>query len=105
MSVKGVKDFFAKVEKSKPLHAKLTALHKKTTKESQETAAVEVVKIAAAAGFKFTAKELAQARGKKARKPSKAKLGDVAGQFMNCSGGIYNYCTAQDWQCIGYSWY
>jgi predicted ribosomally synthesized peptide with nif11-like leader len=105
MSAKSVKAFFQEVEGNRALHAKLTSVHKKTTKESQAKAAAEVVRIAATAGFKFTTKELAAACGKKPGKASKKQLGDVTGQFMNCSGGTYNYCTAANWQCIGYSWY
>jgi hypothetical protein len=48
---------------------------------------------------------LAGARGAKAKKPAKAELSEVSGQWMDCSGGTYNYCTAQNWSCIGYSYY
>ena len=108
MPAKNVDAFFEKVAQDKSLQAKLAALHKNTlaeTKESKEKASAAVAKIAAAAGFKFTAKDLAGARGAKAKKPSKAELSEGTGQGINCSGGTYNYCTNQDWSCIGYSYY
>jgi predicted ribosomally synthesized peptide with nif11-like leader len=108
MPAKSVDAFFEKVAQDKSLQAKLKALHQKTLKESKESkekASTAVAKIAAAAGFKFTAKDLTGARGAKAKKPSKAELSEVSGQWMDCSGGTYNYCTAQNWQCIGYSYY
>jgi hypothetical protein len=48
---------------------------------------------------------LAGARDAKAKKPAKAELSEVSGQWADCSNGTYNYCTAQNWQCIGYSYY
>jgi predicted ribosomally synthesized peptide with nif11-like leader len=108
MSAKGVDAFFEKVAQDKALQAKLKALHKKTLKETEEgkgRASAEVAKIAAAAGFKFTAKDLAGARGAKAKKPAKAELSEVSGQWQNCSGSTFDYCTAQNWSCIGYSYY
>ena len=108
MPTKNVDAFFEKVAQDKSLQAKLKALHQKTlkeTKESKDNASTAVAKIAAAAGFKFTAKDLAGARGAKAKKPAKAELSEVSGQWMDCSGGTYNYCTAQNWSCIGYSYY
>ena len=104
MPAKSVDAFFEKVAQDKSLQAKLKALHKKTLKDTQgikEKASAAVAKIASAAGFKFTAKDLAGARRAKAKKPSKAELGEVSGQWMDCSGGTYNYCTAQNWSCLG----
>jgi predicted ribosomally synthesized peptide with nif11-like leader len=108
MPAKKVDAFFEKVAQDKSLQAKLGALHKQTlkeTKQSKEKASGAVVKIAAAAGFKFSAKDLAGARAAKAGKPAKAELSEVSGQWVDCSGGTYNYCTAQNWSCIGYSYY
>jgi predicted ribosomally synthesized peptide with nif11-like leader len=108
MPAKNVDAFFEKVAQDKSLQAKLKALHQKTLKDTQgikDKASAAVAKIAAAAGFKFTAKDLAGKRRVKAKKPSKAELSEVSGQWMDCSGGTYNYCTAQNWQCIGYSYY
>jgi predicted ribosomally synthesized peptide with nif11-like leader len=108
MPAKSVDAFFEKVAQDKSLQAKLKALHQKTLRETQgikDEASAEVAKIAAEAGFKFTAKDLAGARGAKVKKPSKRELSEVSGQWMDCSGGAYNYCTAQNWQCIGYSYY
>jgi predicted ribosomally synthesized peptide with nif11-like leader len=108
MPAKSVDAFFEKVAQDKSLQAKLKALHQNTLKEtkaSKEKASAAVAKIAAAAGFKFTAKDLAGARDAKAKKPAKAELSEVSGQWTDCSGGTYNYCNAQNWQCIGYSYY
>jgi len=96
MSAKSVNEFFAKVEGSKPLQAKLKAMHQKTTKETKGKLAADVVKLASAAGFKFTAKELAQARAAKAKKLPAGALGDVTGQEM-CSW--MHYCT-QSYYCV-----
>jgi len=108
MPAKNVDAFFEKVAQDKSLQAKLKALHKTTLKDCEAikgNASAEVAKIAAKAGFKFTAKDLAGARGAKAKKPAKAELSEVTGQWTDCSGGTYNYCNAQNWQCIGYSYY
>ena len=104
MPAKSVDAFFEKVAQDKSLQAKLKALHQNTLKEtnaSKEKASAAVAKIAAAAGFKFTAKDLAGARDAKAKKPAKAELSEVSGQWADCSIGTYNYCTAQNWSCIG----
>lgn len=108
MAVKSVDGFFEKVAESKALQAKLKALHQKTLKETQQVndqASAEVVKIAAAEGFKFKLADLTQARAGKASKASQAQLRAVAGQAVDCSGGTYNYCTAQNWTCMRGSWY
>jgi len=105
MAAKSVVAFFGKVAESKPLQAKLKALHKKTVKETEKVksqASAEVVKLAAAAGFKFTLKDLAKARGGKPRKPSRAELAEVAGQGL-CDYSVYQWCLEQH-TCIR-SWY
>ncbi len=107
MAGKSVEAFFGKVAEDKALQAKLKALHQKTLKETQQIkdqASAEVVKIAAAAGFKFKLADLTQARKGKAAKASRAQLAEVVGQALDCSGRIYSYCTAQNWSCFG-SWY
>jgi predicted ribosomally synthesized peptide with nif11-like leader len=101
MSAKNVKGFFEKVEKDKALQTKLKAMHKKAVGESKATFGAEVVEIASAAGFEFTAKELAQASAAKAKKMPKGALAEVAGQEM-CSSVNY-YCTSS-WYCMGFSW-
>ncbi len=101
MSVKSVKDFFEKVEASKALQAKLKAMHKKAVVESKTKFGAQVVKIASAAGFKFTAKDLTQARAGKGKKLPASALAEVAGQEM-CSSVNY-YCTSS-WYCMGFSW-
>ena len=88
MSAINVKGFFEKVASDKSLQAKLKALHVKV--EAEESAAV--AKVAAVAGFKFAAKELAQARKSKAKK---AKLSDVTGQSQ-APGCEYSYCNGSD---------
>jgi hypothetical protein len=108
MPAKSVDAFFEKVAQDKSLQAKLKALHQKTLKETKavkDEASAAVAKIAAASGFKFSAKDLTGAGKAKAKKPGKAELSEVSGQWTDCSGGTYNYCTAQNWQCIGYSYY
>ncbi len=107
MPAKNVDLFFGKVAEDKSLQAKLKALHKQCVKETEASkarASGAVVKLAAAAGFKFQLKDLAQARTAKA-KPSRAELAEVTGQSLNCSGQTYDYCTAQDWTCMIGSWY
>ncbi len=104
MAAKSAEAFFEKVAESKALQAKLKALHQKTLKATQQIkdqASAEVVKIAAAMGFKFELADLTKARKGKA---SRAQLAAVAGQAIDCSGRIYSYCTRQDWSCGG-SWY
>ena len=88
MSAVNVKGFFEKVAGEKSLQAKLKVLRVKA--EAEEAAAV--AKVAASAGFKFTAKELAQARKAKAKK---AKLSDVTGQSQ-APGCEYSYCNGSD---------
>jgi len=104
MSSKSAEQFFEKVAQNKTLQAKLKALHKKTL-IAVKAANAGVVKLAAAAGFKITAKDLVAAPGAKSPKAPKGQLREVAGQGINCSGHIYNYCTNQDWTCVYGSWY
>jgi len=107
MPTKSVDLFFVKVAEDKALQAKLKALHKQCLKETEASkakASGAVVKLAAAAGFKFQLKDLALARKAKA-KPSRAELAEVTGRSMNCSGRTYDYCTAQNWTCMIGSWY
>lgn len=108
MPTKAVDAFFEKVATDKKLQAKLKKIHQgclKETKAAKEAASGEVVKIAAGAGFAFKVKDLMTAKAAKAGKAAKAEVQDVTGQWMDCSGGTYNYCTAQNWSCIGYSYY
>jgi predicted ribosomally synthesized peptide with nif11-like leader len=69
MSVKDVKAFFEKVAQDKDLQKKLKALT-----EREEAIYSDLVKIAKAEGFEFTAADLAAVR--KAR-PRNAKLSDA----------------------------
>jgi len=101
---KSAEAFFEKVAGSKALQAKLKALHQKTLKETKrikDQASAEVVKIAAAMGFRFKLADLTQARKGEV---SRAQLAQVVGQAIDCSSRIYSYCTAQNWSC-GYNWY
>ena len=85
MSVKDVKAFFAEVATDKELQAKLKVLGKKASKAAEDSGA-EIAKIAAAAGFEFSAKDLAQARKERARKLSRADLQAIAGGAGHCEG-------------------
>jgi predicted ribosomally synthesized peptide with nif11-like leader len=103
MPAKSVDAFFEKVAQDKSLQAELKALHLKTLKvttASKDKASAEVARIAAAAGFKFTARDLTGARSAKPKKPAKAELSEVTGQWMDCTGGCYDYCRQQSWTCI-----
>ena len=105
MPAKNVDAFFEKVTQDKSLQAKLKAVHQKILKETKGKASAVVAKIAAAAGFKFTAKDSAGARGAKAKKPAKAELSEVSGQWAVCPPSWDPYCADRNWNCIGYSYY
>jgi len=92
MAAKSVNQFFEKVAEDKSLQTKLNALQKKAVMESKEKASTEIVKIAAAAGFKFSAKDLAQANKAKAAKPRPGQLGDTTGQ-ESCWYGQNYFCV------------
>jgi predicted ribosomally synthesized peptide with nif11-like leader len=96
MAVKNVPAFFEKVAENKALQAKLKALgaaHQKATENCLKKTNAALVKLAAAAGFKFTAKELTQVRGAKPRKSSRAELREVAAQ-MACGYGLTFNCDS-----------
>ena len=99
MSASNVKKFMAKVEAKKPLQAKLQAMYNKIMEEGKAKVAAEVVKIAAAEGFKFTVKDLARARGAKPTKLPADVLADVTGQEM-CTSNVA-LCVS-GWYCVGY---
>ena len=101
MSATNVKDFFAKVEGNKSLQAKLKALHEKATSESKAKAAAEVVELASAEGFKFSASDLTQARKEQVKKAK--KMSDVTGQ-NDCGYGTNYFCDAA-WQCGNYTYH
>jgi predicted ribosomally synthesized peptide with nif11-like leader len=103
MAAKNVDAFFEKVSQDKSLQAQLTNLHKQILKGSKETSAAEIVKIAAAKGFKFTVKDWNQEKKVRAKKASKAELAGVTGQ-MYCENMTYDYCT-ENHTCIRTSWY
>ena len=103
MPTKNIDAFVEKVSQDKTLQAQLTALHKKILKDSKETSAAEIVKIAAAKGFKFTAKDWNQGRKVRAKKASNAELSDVTGQ-MWCDGALYVDCKS-NYTCVSASWY
>lgn len=87
MSVKNVKAFFAKMEGDKELLAKVGALQKKV-KENLAQATADLVKIASAAGFEFTADDY-----ERARKHKPPKEAEVSGQEMMLGG-----CNS-NWTC------
>jgi predicted ribosomally synthesized peptide with nif11-like leader len=91
MSASNVKAFFKEVEKNKSLQAKLKASQKKVLKDSEKKATAEVIKIASAAGFKFTAGSLLQARAGKAGNRSASELKEVTGQ-SDCGWGTNYFC-------------
>ena len=98
MSASNVKAFFAKIEESKPLQSKLEASYKEAVKKSRKDSTAALIKIASTAGFKFTAKDLAQARKAKAIGSPKALVEDVTGQEVWNSCGNY-------WCSVGWSYY
>ena len=85
MASKEVHAFFEKVADNKALQAKLKTSNKKLKREAEEASAKATAKIAAAAGFKFTVKELMQASKAKAGKGT--KMPEVAGQYY-CPYGL-----------------
>lgn len=106
MSAKNVEQFFEKVAEDKALQTKLKVLHKETVKDvekAKQAASAQVVKIAAAAGFKFTVKDLDKVRG--AKKLSKTELAEVRGQEGGCDYSTYSYCVSENHTCIGRQWY
>jgi hypothetical protein len=103
MSAKNVNSFFEKVAVSKPLQAKLNALHKKIMKDSKEESAAEIVKIASAEGFEFTAKDWNQERKARVKRASKAEAAGVTGQIY-CEGTVYDTC-ASNHTCFRAAWY
>jgi len=108
MPAKSVEAFFDKVAASKALQTRLRALHRKTLKETKrinDQASAEVVKIAAAAGFRFRLADLTQARKRRASKASQAQLSEVMGQSWLCTGTLLNICLSQNWQCGEGAWY
>ena len=86
MSASNVEKFFEKVETDQSLAAKLKAAAKltgasvKPNKERNAELATGVVQVAAAAGFKFTAKELLEANAAKRKNLPADALADVTGQ-------------------------
>jgi len=103
MTPKSMDAFFEKVSQDKSLQTQLTDLHKKILKDSKETSAAEIVKIAAAKGFKFTVKDWNQEKKVRAKKASKAELAGVTGQ-MWCEGSVYDECSSNH-TCFRASWY
>lgn len=74
MSAKNIDAFVVRVSQDKTLQAQLAALHKQILKDTKETSAAGIVKIAAEKGFRFTAKDWNQERKVRARKASQAEL-------------------------------
>ncbi len=90
MSVKNVKAFFEKVEGDKGLQGKLKTSAEKY-KAQEDVAMADLVKIAAEAGFKFTASDCAEARKQVVEELSEDELKAVAGKG-NCPGGAGYKC-------------
>ena len=89
MSVDQVKRFFEKVDGDKALQAKLKALSDRR-KAQADAAKAEVLRIAAEAGFQFTASDLAKARTERARELSMEDLRAVAGGLVCKTGEIHH---------------
>jgi phage-related tail protein len=102
MPAKNVEKFFEKVAENKALQGKLNALYKQAAnaaeKGKQQTAA-KVAKIASAAGFKFTGKDLILSRGAKGRMASGAQLREVAGQ-AECGNRPRTQATLTRLRCL-----
>jgi predicted ribosomally synthesized peptide with nif11-like leader len=77
MSEKNVKAFFEKMEGDKALLEKVGALHTKA-KENLDGAIAELVKIAASAGFQFTANDYSKARSNKHEQPASQDISAAA---------------------------
>jgi predicted ribosomally synthesized peptide with nif11-like leader len=105
MSAKNIDAFVEKVSQDKTLQAQLTALHKKILRDTKETSAAGIVKIAAAKGFQFTAKDWNQERKERAKRASKTELAGVTGQeWVSCEGCCYTECSA-NYICGAAAWY
>jgi len=105
MPAKNIDAFVEKVSQDKFLQAQLTALHKKILKDSKATSAAEIVKIAAAEGFKFTVKDWNREKKARAKRASKAELSGVTGQgWVSCEGCCYGECSANH-LCGRAAWY
>lgn len=88
MSVEQVRAFFSKMEGDDQLLAKVGALHTKA-KVNMDAAIADLVDIAAAEGFKFTAADYAKARTHKGHDP------EVSGQAKPDTLGGCN----SNWSC------
>ena len=104
MTMKSMEAFFEKVSQDKTLQAQLTALHKKILKNSNATSVAEIVKIAAANGFRFTVKDWNQEKKARAKKASKGELADVTGQEGGRENSVYDSCPSVS-VCYRGSWY
>jgi predicted ribosomally synthesized peptide with nif11-like leader len=87
MAIKDISAFFAKVGQTKSLQTKLKTAQKQLSVEADKKSAAAVVKIAEAAGFKFTAQDLMKARKKGAGRPAAAEATEVTGQY-SCPWGF-----------------
>ena len=103
MSVKSVDAFFERVAEDKSLRSKMNGLHVRIVRDSRQTSAAEIVRIASAAGFEFTAADWHRRRNAKAKKASKAELAGVTGQRW-CEGSLEDDCTSNH-ECPRESWY
>ena len=87
MSAENVQAFYAKMEDDEALLAKVGGLHPKA-QENMDEAVDELIKIAAAEGFEFTAEEYHETRKHEREEP------EVAGQAATALGG----CNS-NWTC------
>jgi predicted ribosomally synthesized peptide with nif11-like leader len=94
MSVNNVKEFFEEVAKNKGLQAKLKVLDQEAN-ETLDLAIAELVKIAKAEGFEFTAADYAKARSERSE-ISPAELESIVireGGFCGI-GWVIMHCTS-----------
>jgi predicted ribosomally synthesized peptide with nif11-like leader len=89
MSVENVKAFFAKMEGDVALQEKMGDVNKKA-RENIDEAIADLVKLASAAGFEFTADDYTTARS---HKPEDVEYAEVTGQR-----GLPDDCPTS-WAC------
>jgi predicted ribosomally synthesized peptide with nif11-like leader len=93
MSVQNVRAFFDGVESDTTLRDSIMVLHKKAQTDL-DGAIADLVKIASAAGFKFTAEDYAKVRAE--HKPVDAALSDEASlKAMDCCNSGWSCCNTK----------
>ncbi len=93
MSVENVRAFFGQVESDKTLQGHIWSLHKKA-QENLAAAVADLVEIAAAAGFAFTADEYAVVRAQHVPVPATVALADPD-QALECCNSGWSCCRVK----------